>query len=58
MRGEKKYIDEVEKVHKEFLNYNHLIDHILLNTGTKEELVEQMNNLINFYQPQPASLQI
>ena len=40
---------EIETVHHRFLLYNHLIDHVLLNTGTREDLVEQMTNLINYY---------
>lgn len=40
---------EIRAVHDDFLRYNHLIDHVLLNTGTREDLVAQMTNLINFY---------
>lgn len=42
-------LEEIEKVHYSFLKYNHKIDHVLLNTGTREDLVAQMTNLINFY---------
>lgn len=40
---------EIKQVHNSFLEYNHQIDHVLLNTGTREDLVAQMNNLINYY---------
>ena len=40
---------EIKQVHDAFLDYNHQIDHVLLNTGTREDLVAQMNNLINYY---------
>ena len=42
-------LEEIRQVHDSFLQYNHQIDHVLLNTGTREDLVAQMNNLINFY---------
>jgi len=41
--------NEIIEVHDEFCKHNINIDHILLNTGTREDLVEQMNNLINYY---------
>lgn len=44
-----KKLAEIRQVHNSFLEYNHQIDHVLLNTGTREDLVAQMNNLINFY---------
>lgn len=47
------YVDEkmreIKSVHESFLKHNHQIDHVLLNTGTKEDLVEQMRNLIVYY---------
>ena len=42
-------MDEIKAVHNSFLHHNHHIDHVLLNTGTKEDLVEQMRNLIAHY---------
>lgn len=42
-------LSEVRQVHNSFLEYNHQIDHVLLNTGTREDLVAQMTNLINYY---------
>lgn len=50
------YVDEkmkeIRAVHNSFLEHNHQIDHVLLNTGTKEDLVEQMRNLIAYYTQQ------
>ncbi len=47
------YVDEkmkeIKAVHESFLKHNYQIDHVLLNTGTKEDLVEQMRNLIAYY---------
>jgi hypothetical protein len=43
---------EIKEVHDDFCNHNINIDHVLLNTGTREDLIEQMNNLINFYSHQ------
>jgi len=40
---------EIISTHRDFRINNIKIDHILLNTGTPEDLVEQMNNLINYY---------
>lgn len=40
---------EIRHVHNSFLEHNHQIDHILLNTGTREDLVSQMTNIINYY---------
>jgi len=40
---------EINEVHQDYLKYNYLIDHVLLNTGTREDLVEQMINLISYY---------
>lgn len=40
---------EIRRVHESFIKHNHQIDHVLLNTGTKEDLVEQMRNLIAYY---------
>lgn len=42
-------IGEIKGVHDSFVEHNHQIDHVLLNTGTKEDLVEQMRNLIAYY---------
>lgn len=51
-----RYVDEkmkeIRDVHDSFLRHNHQIDHVLLNTGTKEDLVEQMRNLIAHYTQQ------
>lgn len=41
--------DEIEAIHKKYLKFNTLIDHVLLNTGTQADLVEQMLNLIGKY---------
>ena len=43
---------EIRVVHDSFLKHNHQIDHVLLNTGTKEDLVAQMRNLIAYYTQQ------
>jgi hypothetical protein len=40
---------EIKSVHNDFCNHNKNIDHVLLNTGTREDLIEQMTNIINFY---------
>lgn len=40
---------EIKQVHDSFLKHNHQVDHVLLNTGTREDLVSQMTNLINYY---------
>lgn len=45
-------MEEIRTVHDSFLKHNHQIDHVLLNTGTKEDLVEQMRNLIAYYTQQ------
>lgn len=45
-------MEEIRAVHDSFLQHNHQIDHVLLNTGTKEDLVEQMRNLIAYYTQQ------
>jgi len=42
-------LEEIKLIHYSFLSYNTMIDHVLLNTGTREDLVEQMINLINYY---------
>lgn len=42
-------LNEVRDIHYSFLKHNDKIDHVLLNTGTREDLVEQMINLINYY---------
>ncbi len=42
-------LKEIEDVHKKFLDYNTQIDHVLLNTGTREDLVSQMVNLLDYY---------
>lgn len=42
-------LQEIKQVHDDFLSHNVQIDHILLNTGTREDLVAQMTNIINFY---------
>ena len=42
-------MEEIRAVHDSFLQHNHQINHVLLNTGTKEDLVEQMRNLIAYY---------
>jgi len=40
---------EIETVHNDFSNNSINIDHVLLNTGTRENLIEQITNLINHY---------
>jgi hypothetical protein len=45
-------LKEIKKVQDEYSDYCHLIDHVLLNTGTREDLTEQMINLINEYSKQ------
>ena len=42
-------LKEIKHIHYSFLNHNTNIDHILLNTGTREDLVLQMTNLLNYY---------
>jgi hypothetical protein len=42
-------LKEIKEIHCDFLEHNIDIDHVLLNTGTREDLVEQMNNLISHY---------
>lgn len=44
-----KKLAEIKLVHYSFIEHNHQIDHVLLNTGTREDLVLQMTNLINYY---------
>lgn len=41
--------EEIKSVHNDYVDHIHHINHVLLNTGTKEDLVEQMRNLIAFY---------
>lgn len=43
-------LKEIQEVHNSFLRHNHQIDHVLLNTGTREDLVAQMTNLIKYYE--------
>lgn len=43
---------EIKAVHDSFVQHNYQINHVLLNTGTKEDLVEQMRNLISYYTQQ------
>lgn len=40
---------EIISTHRDFRFHNISIDHVLLNTGTREDLVEQMTNLIKYY---------
>lgn len=40
---------EIKEIHHEFKKHNHQIDHVLLNTGTREDLVNQMEKLIENY---------
>jgi guanylate kinase len=42
-------LDEIANVHYDYIKYNDKIDHVLLNTGTREDLIEQMINLIDTY---------
>ena len=42
-------LKEIRDVHNAFLDHNTEIDHILLNTGTREDLVAQMVNLLEYY---------
>lgn len=45
-------LEEIKSVHNTYIKHIHHIDHVLLNTGTKEDLVEQMRNLIAYYTQQ------
>ena len=42
-------LEEIKAVHYSFLNHNVQVNHVLLNTGTREDLVAQMVNLLNYY---------
>lgn len=42
-------LKEIKDVHDEFPNFNVKIDHVLLNTGTEEDLINQMQNLLHYY---------
>lgn len=42
-------LKEIKKIHYDFANNNYDIDHVLLNTGTREDLIEQMLNLLAYY---------
>lgn len=44
-----KDIQEIKEIHYSYCENNYLIDHVLLNTGTNNDLIEQMINLINAY---------
>lgn len=48
-KNERVKAEEIKNVHEMFPSYNHQIDHVLLNTGTKEDLVNQMEKLIEYY---------
>lgn len=41
--------EEIKTIHDSYVKHIYHIDHVLLNTGTKEDLVEQMRNLIAYY---------
>lgn len=41
--------EEIKKVFNDYINNIANIDHVLLNTGSREDLVEQMINLITYY---------
>lgn len=41
--------NEVYEIHQMFKEHNNQIDHVLLNTGTREDLVNQMEKLIEYY---------
>ncbi|GJQ61057.1 MAG: hypothetical protein SCALA702_01100 [Melioribacteraceae bacterium] len=43
---------EIVDVHYDFCKHNIQIDHVLLNTGTREDLIEQITNLIIYYSAQ------
>lgn len=43
---------EIIDVHNDFCKHNIKIDHVLLNTGTREDLIEQISNLILYYSNQ------
>lgn len=45
----KKDLEEIKEIHYSYKDNNYKIDHVLLNTGTNNDLIEQMINLINFY---------
>lgn len=40
---------EIYEIHQMFKEHNHEINHVLLNTGTREDLVNQMEKLIEHY---------
>ena len=40
---------DIIEVHNAFCEHNINTDHVLLNTGSREDLIEQMTNLINYY---------
>lgn len=42
-------LSEIREIHQMFKQHNHEIDHVLLNTGTREDLVNQMEKLIEHY---------
>jgi len=41
--------NEINKVFEDYIKNIADIDHVLLNTGSREDMVEQMNNLIKYY---------
>ena len=44
-----KDLQEIKEIHNSYSQNNYQIDHVLLNTGTNNDLIEQMINLINAY---------
>jgi len=44
-----KDLKEIKEIHDSYRDNNCQIDHVLLNTGTNNDLIEQMINLINTY---------
>lgn len=42
-------LSEIKDIHYQYKDCNYEIDHVLLNTGTNNDLIEQMVNLINSY---------
>ena len=44
-----KDLNEIKDIHCSYRDNNFQFDHVLLNTGTNNDLIEQMVNLINAY---------
>ncbi len=42
-------LQEIKSIHESYRDNCYKIDHVLLNTGTNNDLIQQMINLINYY---------